>query len=189
MFTLALDEHTELRLLELHYAKELFALINSNKVYLREWLPWLDGIEGEDDVKAFIESTLQQYCNGNGLTACIFYDDKICGIIGYNNLSKKNKNVAIGYWLDYRTRGKGIITKACTRMINHAFDVMKLNRVEIRTAVHNARSRSIPEKLGFTNEGVARQSTWHYDHYVDHVIYGLLAEDWKGHQNIQSVHV
>jgi ribosomal-protein-serine acetyltransferase len=40
------------------------------------------------------------------------------------------------------------------------------------------KSRAIPEKLGFVQEGITRQEEWLYDHYVDHVIYGLLAKDW-----------
>lgn len=56
---------------------------------------------------------------------------------------------------------------------------MKLNKVEIRVAVENKKSRSIPEKLGFVNDGCIRQAEWLYDHYVNDFICGMLAQDWK----------
>ena len=49
----------------------------------------------------------------------------------------------------------------------------------IHCAVGNRRSRAIPERLGFTQEGIARDAEWLYDHYVDLVTYSLLAPEWS----------
>lgn len=57
-----------------------------------------------------------------------------------------------------------------------AFREYGLNRMEIRAAVDNRKSRAIPDRLGFTQEGTCRQAEWIVDHYVDHVVYGLLKE-------------
>lgn len=70
------------------------------------------------------------------------------------------------------------MTRACQAMITYAFHTMKLNKVEIRCATENVRSRAIPERLGFKEEGLIRQAEWLYDHYVDLVVYGLLASEW-----------
>lgn len=43
----------------------------------------------------------------------------------------------------------------------------------------NLRSRRIPERLGFTQEGVLRQVRWRKDHFDDHVVYGMLASEWR----------
>ena len=69
--------------------------------------------------------------------------------------------------------------RACKAYIAYGFNELDLNRIEIRVAEENKKSRAIPEKLGFQEEGKIRQAEWLYDHYVDHVIYGLLAEEWK----------
>jgi ribosomal-protein-serine acetyltransferase len=50
--------------------------------------------------------------------------------------------------------------------------------MEIHCAAGNARSRGVPERLGFQQEGVLRQTGWLYDHFVDHVMYGMLAMEW-----------
>jgi len=55
---------------------------------------------------------------------------------------------------------------------------MKLHRVEIRCDPDNLRSRAIPNRLGFTEEGTLRQVAWQYDHFLDLVVYSLLADEW-----------
>jgi ribosomal-protein-serine acetyltransferase len=69
------------------------------------------------------------------------------------------------------------MSASCRAVIAHGFGALGLHRVSIRCAVENRRSRAIPERLGFTFEGVARGSEWLYDHFVDHAIYGLLRTD------------
>ncbi len=76
------------------------------------------------------------------------------------------------------------MTKACSALSSYAFDELELNRVEIRCATENKRSRAIPEKLRFTQEGIVRKAEWLYDHYVDLVVYGMLAEQWR--ENLKS---
>ena len=71
------------------------------------------------------------------------------------------------------------MTKTVLALLQYAFEDLQLNKVEIRAAVGNAKSRAIPERLGFTKEGTIREAEWLYDHYVDHVAYGMLASEWK----------
>lgn len=69
------------------------------------------------------------------------------------------------------------MTASCRALINRAFGELDLHRVMILCATENRRSRAIPERLGFTLEGVAREAEWLYDHFVDLAIYGLLRTD------------
>ena len=84
----------------------------------------------------------------------------------------------IGYWLAETHQGRGLVTTACRALVDHAFSAWTLNRVEVRAAVDNLRSRAVPERLGFTLEGTIRQAEWVNDRYVDHAVYGMLAADW-----------
>lgn len=179
MFTWTIEPGLELRLLELRHAEDLFRLTDRSRNSLRQWLPWLDGIQEVEDTVRFIESTKKQYTANNGFQAGIWYDGELAGVIGFHALSWFNRSVSIGYWLDEFYRGQGIMTKACCAMVDHAFMDLHLNRVEIRAAVGNTLSRAIPERLGFVQEGIIRDAEWLYDHYVDHVIYSMLTKDWK----------
>jgi ribosomal-protein-serine acetyltransferase len=40
------------------------------------------------------------------------------------------------------------------------------------------KSRAIPERLSFRIEGIMRQNEWLYDHFVDHVVYGMIRSDY-----------
>ncbi|WP_342770185.1 GNAT family protein [Oceanobacillus chungangensis] len=98
---------------------------------------------------------------------------------GFNSLDFRNKIGHIGYWLAKDYQGKGIMSRVARALTEYAFHELDLNRVEIRAAYENLRSRAIPKRLGFVEEGKIRQAEWLYDHYVDHVIYGMLASDWE----------
>jgi ribosomal-protein-serine acetyltransferase len=45
-------------------------------------------------------------------------------------------------------------------------------------AVGNTKSRAVPERLGFVQEGILHDAEWLYDHYVDLVIYSILKAAW-----------
>jgi ribosomal-protein-serine acetyltransferase len=51
--------------------------------------------------------------------------------------------------------------------------------VEIQCGEDNHKSRAIPERLGFQQEGIIRDGEFLYDHFHDVVVYGLLKKEWK----------
>lgn len=179
MFTFVVSEGIELRLLEERHAEELFALTDRNRAYLREWLPWVDGTITSDDTRAFIRHTLAQLAANNGFQASIAFRGELAGAIGLHSIDWNNRKTEIGYWLDANLQGKGIMTRCCGVVVDHAFKELGLNRVEIRCATDNNKSCSIPERLGFTREGMARDAEWLYDHFVDQALYGMLAREWQ----------
>ncbi len=54
MFEYFIDKTTSLRLLEKKMSSELYNLLEINREMLREWLPWVDLTNGENDTLAFI---------------------------------------------------------------------------------------------------------------------------------------
>ncbi|MDY0394688.1 GNAT family N-acetyltransferase [Virgibacillus halophilus] len=178
MFLYEVDEKITLRLLNFDDTADLFKLIDASRAYLRKWLPWLDNNTTEEDSKQFIDHAYQLYANRQSLTAGIFYNEKLIGMTGYNQLDWTNHIGYIGYWIAPQYQGMGVMTRSVRAMIDYGFQVLELNRVDIRAAYENKKSRAIPERLGFRTEGQIRQAEWLYDHYVDHVIYGILKWEW-----------
>ena len=177
MFKYQLDDQIELRMLGLEHAYALYTLVDENRQHLREWLPWIDQTQSVENTKEFIQLTLKQYVDNNGIQAGIWVKGQLAGVIGYHMFNWQHKYTSIGYWLGEGYQGKGIMTKACETFINYAFDTLDMNRIEIRCASGNYRSQAIPKRLGFKEEGRIRCGEWLYDHYVDHIIYGLIAVD------------
>ncbi|WP_078592916.1 GNAT family N-acetyltransferase [Evansella clarkii] len=178
MFSYKVDNEISLKLLELRDAERVFELTNNSRAYLREWLPWLDFTTKLEDTQAYIKMSLKDYAENKSINTAILYKGEIVGIAGFNVINWSNKSAYIGYWIGEKYQGHGIVTKVANALTVYAFNDLKLNKVEIRAAVENTKSRSVPERLGFLNEGILRQSEWLYDHYVDTVVYGKLANEW-----------
>ncbi len=182
MYDTRIDDELRLRTLSEGDAEALFRVVDGNRDHLREWLPWLDANTTSHDSLAFIQATLRQEAANQGFTCAIEFRGRIVGIAGYHPIRWNNKSVEIGYWLARDAVGRGIMTRCCRVLISHAFTAYGLNRVQIPAAVGNRRSRAIPERLGFTLEGVIRDAEWLYDHFVDHAMYAMLKRDWNGEQ-------
>jgi len=177
-FDLKIDDTLELSFVDESRAGELFGLIDANREYLREWLPWLDNNKYLQNTLDFITLSKKQYSDDVSLNLAVCINGTIAGIISLHRFDWPNRSTHIGYWLGEPYQGKGLITRSCRALVDYAFNAMGLNRVEIRCAPGNYKSRAIPERLGFKEEGVLRQVEWLYDHFLDHVVYSMLRDEW-----------
>lgn len=167
-----------MKLVEAQDAERIFGLTDRSREALREWLPWLDHTKTVGDTKGFIQSGAENFALGKSLNCAIVYQAELAGIAGFNEVNEAKQTAYIGYWLDVEYQGKGIMTRVVKALTDYALTERGLNKVEIRAAVGNGKSRNIPIRLGFTEEGVIRQAEWLYDHFVDHVVYGMLKSEW-----------
>ena len=180
MFSYKIDDDTRLRLIEMRHAEELNALVLANFEHIREWSAWLTDKERPvERTREWIRQNLTRFAVNESFTIGIWHRDALAGQIDFGNVDRTARKFEIGYWLGASFQGKGLVTKSCRALIDYAFRDLEFNRVEMRCAVENKRSRKIPEKLGFREEGLLRQAGWLHDHFVDEVIYGLLAGDWQ----------
>jgi ribosomal-protein-serine acetyltransferase len=179
MFRAAVRPDIDLMLLEERHAPTLFALVDHERERLREWLPWVDATRAEDDMLAFIRRTLEQFASNNGFTAGVWVEQRLAGIIGTHKIHWPNRRVELGYWLAREFQGRGIMTEACRAVTLHALAELELNRVEIRCATGNEKSRAIPRRLGFTHEGTLREAELVNGRFLDLEVYAMLRRDWK----------
>ena len=178
-FVIPVREDLELRLRTEADVEAFFKVTDKNRTYLRQWLPWVDATKTADDTRKYIQSSISKFEKKESVDLGIWYEGQWIGSIGFHYWDKANRKDTIGYWLAEDFQGKGIVTDAVRALIKYGFEEMNLNRIEILCAVENTRSRAIPERLGFKNEGVTRQCEWLYDHFVDSVTYSLLVSEWK----------
>ncbi|SDZ31361.1 GNAT family N-acetyltransferase [Thermoactinomyces sp. DSM 45892] len=184
MFYMKMNEHMTLKQLDLREEEVLFRLVDRNRSHLRNWVPWVDGTKSIEDTRNFLAFCESQYKHAKLINAGIWYQDELVGCIGYNEVNQHNRFAKIGYWLSEDMQGRGIMRLACAEMVRYGFQEMGLNRIEIRVAKSNHRSKAIPQKLGFVQEGMIRQAEWLYDHYVDHLVFGLLREEYEKNENL-----
>ena len=172
-----LTEDTYLRLLEEADADELHALIEANRDYLSRWLAWA-AKQVPADTLGFIRKSREQLDAKDGFQQAVVCDGEIAGVVGFVGIDWVNQVTGIGYWLAEDRQGQGTMTSAVAALVDYAFEAFELNRVEIRVAVENQRSRAIPERLGFHQEAVFRRSQTVGDRHFDMAIYSTLPDEW-----------
>ncbi len=178
MFSFEIDSEIKLILPQPHLAEELLELVRENLEILQPWMPWATDDYSIEKSHEFIKTILSRYAENGSFDAIISYQNKLVGAIGFHNFDVVNKSAEIGYWLAKNSQGKGIVTKCASGLCDFLFDDLDLNRVQINCNVENSKSRAIPEKLGFTLEGVHRQCEFQNGKFADWTIYAMLKQDW-----------
>lgn len=186
MFSLKVSDELELALPSEANAEKAFAVVMANYDHLHEWSPWVNENFSLVSVKAFYKRSLSKFANDEdeiGLN--IVLKGEIVGGTGFHEINRQDKSAEIGYWLAKEFNGRGIVTKCVKKLLDYAFDEMKMNRVVIKCVPENVKSRAIPERLGFTLEGIEREGGWLHTRYVDHVVYSMLAREWREKRDLQ----
>lgn len=102
-------------------------------------------------------------------------------LLGGITLSNIRRGVAqtgsLGYWIGQPHARRGYMSEALLALLPYAFERLGLHRIEAACLPHNAASRGLLQKLGFTEEGYARQYLRINGSWQDHVLYGLLKEE------------
>ena len=179
MFSIRVDKEISLKLPTLKNADEFFALVERNRTFLRQYLPWVDHTLSVENSKTYIKECRKQFKSDSGYSLCIFYRQNIVGAISSHSIDQIDCKTEIGYWLAEDQQGKGIMRRSCLALMTYLFETLQLHRIEIRIVFNNLTSQRIPEKLGFTKEGILRESAYINDKFHDVLIYGLLASDFN----------
>jgi RimJ/RimL family protein N-acetyltransferase len=107
-------------------------------------------------------------------------DNSIIGTATLFNLNLENQRAEVGYALAREQWGKGLMNEALRRLLQYAFDDLKLRRLEADVDPRNTGSIKTLERLGFQREGYLRER-WHVCGEIqDALFYGLLQSEWKG---------
>jgi ribosomal-protein-serine acetyltransferase len=179
MFAAILRSGVELRLVEDRHAPVLFARVDSEREYLRQWMPWVDPTRTEGDILAFIRRSIEQFAANQGFSAGIWVDGSIAGVITLHKIDWVNRKGEIGYWLVREFQGCGIMTDAARAVTQHGLVELDLNRIEILCAVNNTKSSAIPKRLGFTYESTLREAQFLNGRYSDLEMYSMLRRELR----------
>ena len=74
--------------------------------------------------------------------------------------------------------GTGLFTAGADLVVDFAFDVIGVHRLEARAAVQNGRGNGALRKLGAVQEGILRKSFLRDGKYLDQALWAILPEDW-----------
>lgn len=179
-FHLPVAPGIELRQWELEDADACFEAAMRSRASLGEWLPWIEHTHSPEDIRNYIRRVvIPQRENNQGPNCAIWIDGAVGGGCGCHPIDWPNRSCSLGYWLDERFRGRGVMTRAVAALVNILFEELKLHRVTIRCATGNTKSCAIPERLGFRQEGVELEAEWVGGRWVDLLNWGILDREWR----------
>ena len=170
--TLKVDDKILLKEIGFEDVEAIYNTIDHDRVYLGEWLPFVEFTTEISYTHRFVENYINSY--QTDVTFAIYYQDHFAGIIGLKDTDPDNEKTEIGYWLSESYQHKGIMTLSGKALINYVFDEMNLNRIQLKAATGNIKSRNVAWRLGFREEGTERESELHQRGFVDLVVYSLL---------------
>ena len=90
----------------------------------------------------------------------------------------------VGYWIDEACGGHEFVPEGVVLIMQYAFDVLQLHRLEAAIVPRNAASRRVADKLGLRDEGTAVRFLQIQGVYEDHIRYSMTVEEWRerGHE-------
>lgn len=142
-------------------------------------MTWPPKTNSSKDTQSFIKSCLVGLSDNKEVACGIEYNHCLVGVITFNQINYDLKKAIIGYWVSEEYQGKGLITKSCKTLIEYAFEVLSMEKIQIHVATENIPSKKVCERLGFTLEGTIRNSESLHGKIVDHHIYGLIRHEYN----------
>ena len=172
-------ENLIMRTLSASDATAIYATIDANRQYLREWLPWVDASKSPADTVAVITDWAANFERQTDIVLGIYADDTYVGNMGLHGIKSPTNSAEIGYWLAENQQGRGIITACVAALTDFAFNALELNRIQIRCAEGNAKSRAVPERLGYAQEARFTDGERLYGVYHDLIVYCIVRRNWR----------
>lgn len=104
----------------------------------------------------------------------------LVGIINLNNIVLGNfQSAALGYYAFADFAGRGLMKEGLLLVLQHAFEDLRLHRVEANIQPGNKASLALVKSCGFVKEGFSRKMLKVSGRWSDHERWALLAEDFK----------
>jgi ribosomal-protein-alanine N-acetyltransferase len=125
-----------------------------------------------------LRGTRREARAGRMLPFAVTVDGRLSGQITVNSIVRGAFDCGyVGYWVDERVAGHGVLPTALALVLDHCFGPVGLHRVEANVRPENAASRRVVDKLGFREEGLHARYLFIDEDWRDHVTYALLRED------------
>lgn len=104
--------------------------------------------------------------------------DAFLGIVVLVSFDWRHRRCEVGFWLAPQARRKGIARRGVALMLDWAFDILGMRRVELTTLPENEATVRLAESLGFSREGLMRSRNFERGRALDVIWFGLLRDEW-----------
>lgn len=169
-----------IRPVRLDDAEEIAELRLANREFLAPWEPErAEDFFHLDHQRQIIENALDETAGGRlAMFVICAPDGKIAGTLSLNGITRGAlQSASVGYWVRADRTGRGLATSAVRAAMSHAFDELRLHRLEAATLLHNAASQQVLRKSGFRPFGVAPRLLKIAGRWQDHLLFHVFATE------------
>jgi RimJ/RimL family protein N-acetyltransferase len=161
-------------------APSLFAAMTNDEVtrFISPPPATVDGFE------RFIAWTHRQRAAGQSVSFAIVARgaDVAIGLFQVRSLDLEFVTGEWGFAIASEFWGTGMFVDGAQLVIEFAFDVIGVHRLEARSAIRNTRGNSALKRLGAVHEGVLRKSFLRHGEFLDQSLWALFADQWRDAQ-------
>jgi RimJ/RimL family protein N-acetyltransferase len=168
-------EGITLRELRMSDAPALLALLTSEEV-TRFISPPPTTLEG---FQKFIDWTLREREAGRYVCFAVVpkgYETAV-GLFQVRQLDPGFGTAEWGFAIGSAFWGSGLFSQGATLVVDFAFDVIGVHRLEARAAVQNGRGNGALRKMGAVREGILRKSFLRGGKHLDQALWAILDQD------------
>ena len=176
------EGRVRLRPIQVRDAEAWYELRARNQAWLAAWEATTPGgTTHQLTFKQMVRRLRRDARAGRVLPFAVLYEGKLVGQLTVANIIWGSVcSASMGYWVDQRHAGRGIIPTAVALATDHCFEVVGLHRMEVAIRPENHSSLRVVEKLGFRAEGL-RPNYLHIDgEWRDHLVFALNADEVPG---------
>lgn len=137
-------------------------MYTSHEISALEHRAWLDSLVGNTRQSVFV----------------VLQDGSACGVVSLNAINPLHKSADWAFYLDSALQGKGLGSQLEFWLLDHAFGVAGLEKLNCEVLALNQAVIRLHQKFGFTQEGVRRQNVEKDGQRIDVVLLGITREEW-----------
>lgn len=160
-------------------ASTLYKMIDENREHLGTFLDWVENTKSVQDSIENIEKRIKGFEKNTSLDYLVKYDNICVGSVGFVKINTKNKNGEMGYWIEKKSEGKGIVSSCVKTLIEYGFNELGLHRITIKVNSDNVKSQNIAKRFSFKHEGTLREDYFNGKGFSNTEIFGLLKNEYK----------
>ncbi|WP_242773255.1 GNAT family N-acetyltransferase [Sphingopyxis sp. YF1] len=134
---------------------------------------------GKPDAEKIIDQSMTDPRTATNLPFAVelLSTGELIGVVALYSIDRDHGQAEISFWIGSKHEGKGLMREAAEALINYAFDVIGMNRLEAYHMIRNTASERLLDRLGFRAEGYLRERVRKWGMLEDVKLWSLLASD------------
>ncbi|MEU1018045.1 GNAT family protein [Streptomyces sp. NPDC005900] len=179
MFAISLGDEAELRPIEPWQAREFLAHVERAREYAGPWVPFTVTVDDLDSARGHLQRYADKQAADTGRLYGIWLAGTLVGGVLFRIFDTATESCELGVWLEPSAAGRGLVYKASRIVVDWAVEERGMHRVEWLVSSRNERSKAAAARLGFTRDGVLRESFPWQGVRHDMEVWSVLAPEWR----------